>query len=169
MTESARQDSGPEATRAQTADDAREAGLASKAESTAVVTNDQSAKSKDSSEEEVEHAALQLATGHGEEEEDEEECAFCRFMKGGGCKEQFVAWEKCVAEAKETGDFVSKCADITEALQVCMNTPENKDYYQLFLDDQEEYVQEHKEKEKQLEVEDKTEDAPADSSKKAEP
>lgn len=125
------------------------------AESTAVVTNAQPAQSKstDPAEQEVEQAAVKLAGSVGveqEDEEDEEECAFCRFMKGGGCKDQFVAWEKCVAEAKETGDFVSKCADITESLQLCMNSPENKDYYQLFLDDQEEYVQEHKDKEKQL-------------------
>jgi mitochondrial intermembrane space import and assembly protein 40 len=143
-------------------------------ESTAVVTNEQSAKSKstDTAEQEVEHAAIKLAGGEGEEggeeEEEEEECAFCRFMKGGGCKDQFVAWEKCVAEAKETGDFVSKCADITEALQVCMNSTENKDYYQLFLDDQEEYVQEHTDKEKQS---DEVKDAHATtgSTKQAEP
>ena len=134
------------------------------------MTQEQTAKSKstDPTEQEVEHAAVKLAGEEEEEEEEEEECAFCRFMKGGGCKEQFVAWEKCVADAKETGDFVSKCADITEALQACMNSPDNKDYYQLFLDDQEEYVQEHKEKEKQLdEVENEAESAPADSEKQS--
>jgi hypothetical protein len=89
--------------------------------------------------------------------------------KGGGCKDQFVAWEKCVADAKETGDFVSKCADITEALQVCMNSPENKDYYQLFLDDQEEYVQEHKDSERHLDEQAKDEKAPGDGTKQTEP
>ena len=34
--------------------------------------------------------------GEGEEEEEECECGFCLFMKGGGCKESFVAWENCV-------------------------------------------------------------------------
>lgn len=133
------------------------------------MTNEQSAKSKstDEAEQDVENVAVKIV-GEEEEVEEEEECAFCRFMKGGGCKEQFVAWEKCVADAKETGDFVSKCADITEALQACMNSADNKDYYQLFLDDQEEYVQEHKEKEKQLdEVENEAESAPADSEKQA--
>lgn len=134
------------------------------------MTQEQTAKSKstDPTEQEVEHAAVKLAGEEEEEEEEEEECAFCRFMKGGGCKDQFVAWEKCVADAKETGDFVSKCADITEALQVCMNSADNKDYYQLFLEDQEEYVQEHKEKERQLD-EDKDEDTSAGGDKRAEP
>lgn len=80
-----------------------------------------------------------------EEDEEEEGCAFCKFMKGGGCKAEFVAWEKCVADSRESGDFVGQCADITEALQACMNRPDNKDYYQLFLDDQEEYVREQRE------------------------
>ena len=30
-----------------------------------------------------------------EEEEDEETCAFCKFMKGGGCKAVFVVSVKC--------------------------------------------------------------------------
>lgn len=84
-----------------------------------------------------------------EEDEDEEGCAFCKFMKGGGCKSEFVAWEKCVADSRESGDFVGQCADITEALQACMNRPDNKDYYQLFLDDQEEYVREQRERDQQ--------------------
>lgn len=84
-----------------------------------------------------------------DEEEDEEGCAFCKFMKGGGCKAEFVAWEKCVADSRESGDFVGQCADITEALQACMNHADNKDYYQLFLDDQEEYVRDQREKDQQ--------------------
>lgn len=82
-------------------------------------------------------------------EEDEEGCAFCKFMKGGGCKAEFEAWEKCVADSRESGDFVGQCADITEALQACMNHTDNKDYYQLFLDDQEEYVRDQREKDQQ--------------------
>jgi mitochondrial intermembrane space import and assembly protein 40 len=108
----------------------------------AVKTIDTPDSNKDS---ERDVAEIRAALEGGEEEE--EECAFCKFMKGGGCRDQFIAWEECVAEAKQTGDFLSKCAEITEALQMCMNAPENKEYYQLFLDDQEEYVQEHKEKE----------------------
>eukprot|EP00892_Ulva_mutabilis_P002836 jgi/Ulvmu1/12553/UM090_0040.1 len=88
-----------------------------------------------------------VGSNEGQEDDDDEEegCAFCKFMKGGGCKNEFVAWEKCVADSRETGDFVGQCADITEALQACMNHADNKDYYQLFLDDQEEYVREQKE------------------------
>ena len=68
-------------------------------------------------------------TGDGEkaaeaadgEKEEEEECGFCKFMKGGSCKTAFVAWEDCVDKAKEAdGDFVEKCAKQTEALRDCM-------------------------------------------------
>lgn len=90
--------------------------------------------------------------GHQDDEEDEDDeeegCAFCKFMKGGGCKAEFVAWEKCVADSRESGDFVGQCADITEALQACMNRPDNKEYYQLFLDDQEEYVRDQRDKDR---------------------
>ena len=37
----------------------------------------------------------------GKKEEEEEECGFCKFMKGGSCKTAFVAWEDCVDKAKE--------------------------------------------------------------------
>jgi mitochondrial intermembrane space import and assembly protein 40 len=81
-----------------------------------------------------------------EEDDEEEGCAFCRFMKGGGCREQFIAWEKCVEAARESDDFPTKCADITEALHLCMMEPEHKPYYQMFLDDQEEYAKEEERK-----------------------
>jgi len=55
------------------------------------------------------------------DEEPEEECGFCKFMKAGSCKSSFVAWEDCVDLAKEgDGDFVEKCAAQTEALRDCM-------------------------------------------------
>ena len=39
----------------------------------------------------------------GKKEEEEEECGFCKFMKGGSCKTAFVAWEDCVDKAAEFG------------------------------------------------------------------
>ncbi|EHA8587248.1 putative proline-rich receptor-like protein kinase PERK6 [Cocos nucifera] len=70
----------------------------------------------------------------GEEQEDEEgECGFCLFMKGGGCKEEFIAWEKCVEEADQTGeDVVSKCFEVTSLLKKCMDA--HADYYAPILD-----------------------------------
>jgi len=42
-------------------------------------------------------------------------------MKGGSCKEAFVAWEACVDKAKETDeDFVEACYETTSALRDCM-------------------------------------------------
>uniref|UniRef100_A0A7N0V7T0 GCK domain-containing protein n=1 Tax=Kalanchoe fedtschenkoi TaxID=63787 RepID=A0A7N0V7T0_KALFE len=74
-------------------------------------------------------------TGDGREEEEEEEegeCGFCLFMKGGGCKESFVAWEKCVEEAEERKeDVVSKCVEATVMLKKCMEA--HSEYYEPVL------------------------------------
>ncbi|XP_039143620.1 uncharacterized protein LOC120280742 [Dioscorea cayenensis subsp. rotundata] len=67
-----------------------------------------------------------------EEEEEEEECGFCIYMKGGGCKESFVAWEKCVEDAEKSGeDVVEKCFQVTSLLKKCMD--EHADYYEPVL------------------------------------
>lgn len=51
----------------------------------------------------------------------EEACGFCKYMKGGSCREAFVAWEACVDAAKERGeDFVDACFETTSALRDCM-------------------------------------------------
>ncbi|XP_010906033.1 uncharacterized protein [Elaeis guineensis] len=73
-----------------------------------------------------------VGEGH-EDEEEEGECGFCLFMKGGGCKEEFIAWEKCVEEADQTGeDVVSKCFEVTSLLKKCMDA--HADYYAPILD-----------------------------------
>ena len=67
-----------------------------------------------------------------EDEEEEGECGFCVFMKGGGCKDSFVAWEKCIEEAeKSKEDIVDKCAEITTALTRCMEA--HADYYEPII------------------------------------
>ncbi|KAK9276287.1 hypothetical protein L1049_005818 [Liquidambar formosana] len=69
--------------------------------------------------------------GKGEEEE-EGECGFCLFMKGGGCKDSFVAWEKCIEEAeKKKEDIVEKCFEVTGLLKKCMEA--HTDYYEPIL------------------------------------
>lgn len=68
----------------------------------------------------------------GEEEEEEGECGFCLFMKGGGCKESFIAWEKCVEEAEQNKeDVVEKCFEATSTLRKCMEA--HADYYEPIL------------------------------------
>lgn len=69
----------------------------------------------------------------GEEEEQEEgECGFCLFMKGGRCREAFIDWEKCVEEAdKNKEDLVNKCAQVTTVLKQCMEA--HSDYYEPIL------------------------------------
>ena len=67
-----------------------------------------------------------------EEEEEEGECGFCLFMKGGECREAFVAWEKCIEEAeKNKEDIVEKCFKVTGALKECMEV--HQDYYAPIL------------------------------------
>ncbi|GMH27598.1 hypothetical protein Nepgr_029441 [Nepenthes gracilis] len=68
----------------------------------------------------------------GEEEEEEGECGFCLFMKGGGCRESFTAWEKCVEEAdRNEEDLVEKCFEVTANLKKCMEA--HSDYYEPIL------------------------------------
>ncbi|CAL1395011.1 unnamed protein product [Linum trigynum] len=66
------------------------------------------------------------------EEEEEGECGFCLFMKGGECKDAFIAWEDCVKEAEnEKEDIVEKCSEVTRLLKVCLDA--NPDYYEPIL------------------------------------
>lgn len=75
------------------------------------------------------------------EEEEDEGCAFCAFMKGGGCKTAFVAWEKCVDMYRENDeDFSRKCFQYTMDLQTCMT--KNREYYAPMLDEEEKYAEE---------------------------
>ncbi|KAI3913069.1 hypothetical protein MKX01_005381 [Papaver californicum] len=53
-------------------------------------------------------------------------------MKGGGCKDSFVAWEKCMEEAEEKKeDVVEKCFQVTLSLKNCMEA--HPDYYEPIL------------------------------------
>ncbi|KAM0910492.1 hypothetical protein ACQ4PT_014115 [Festuca glaucescens] len=65
-------------------------------------------------------------------EEEVGECPFCTYMKGGGCKDEFVEWEKCIEVAEaEGGDIVERCAKATTALRMCMDN--YADYYEPIL------------------------------------
>ncbi|KAK0603533.1 hypothetical protein LWI29_005996 [Acer saccharum] len=53
-------------------------------------------------------------------------------MKGGSCKESFVAWENCVEEAeKNKEDVVDKCLEAPGTLRKCMDA--HADYYEPIL------------------------------------
>lgn len=68
----------------------------------------------------------------GGEEEEEGECGFCLFMKGGGCKDAFIAWENCVeAVEKDNQDIAERCFKVTAALKECMEA--HSDYYEPIL------------------------------------
>jgi mitochondrial intermembrane space import and assembly protein 40 len=83
-----------------------------------------------------EHAsgdAEQQAQADGQEsasgDDNEEPCPFCIFMKGGGCRDAFVAWET-----------------LTNALHKCMEKPENREYYLPMLEEEEKFAAEQAEK-----------------------
>lgn len=91
----------------------------------------------------------------GDEEGEEGECGFCLFMKGGGCRDEFVAWEVCVQDAEEEEeDVVDKCFDATVALRKCMEA--HSDYYEPLLRAEraaeEELAKELEEQEKEKEL-----------------
>lgn len=83
--------------------------------------------------EEGETVILDAAAGEGDAEGEEEgECGFCLFMKGGGCREEFVGWEKCVEDAEKAGDdVVERCYEVTAALHKCMEA--HAEYYHPIL------------------------------------
>lgn len=87
------------------------------------------------------------------EEEEEGECGFCLFMKGGGCREVFIEWEKCVEEGEEKNeDIVEKCFEITGNLKKCMEA--HSDYYGPLLQAEKAAQEEAmKELEKEKEIE----------------
>lgn len=67
------------------------------------------------------------------QEEEEDDCPFCVFMKAGPCGQAFKDWEKCVDEAhKGEQDIVAKCTGPTRALKECMEA--NTEYYAPVLE-----------------------------------
>eukprot|EP00252_Welwitschia_mirabilis_P010011 TRINITY_DN23034_c0_g1_i2.p2 TRINITY_DN23034_c0_g1~~TRINITY_DN23034_c0_g1_i2.p2 ORF type:complete len:187 (-),score=38.68 TRINITY_DN23034_c0_g1_i2:79-639(-) len=66
------------------------------------------------------------------EGEEPGECGFCLYMKGGGCRDEFIAWEKCVEEGEaKDEDIANKCFEITSLLKECM--VKHSDYYEPIL------------------------------------
>lgn len=80
-------------------------------------------------------------------EEEKEAERFLEFMKGGGCKESFTAWEDCREEAiKSNLDIVTKCVGVFSKVTKCMDAQAN--YYHPFIAAKK-TAQEHLEKELQ--------------------
>jgi len=98
--------------------------------------------------------------GEGEGEEEEETCGFCKFMKGGACKDVFVAWEECVDSCrdKEGGDFVENCLNQTKLLKECME--ENAEYYGIMLQAEEESLAAREEAAEKASEDDQSKDQP---------
>lgn len=76
----------------------------------------------------------QPSTSDKEAKGSKEECAWCRYMKGGGCREPFEAWQACVDNIMGEGlddearrAAVDKCSSVTQPLFECMMRHRN--YY----------------------------------------
>ncbi|KAF8732240.1 hypothetical protein HU200_016217 [Digitaria exilis] len=66
--------------------------------------------------------------GEVEEEEEEGECGLCLFMKAGGCKDAFMAWQECAdAAPKEGTDMAERCKEVSDNLRKCMEA--HADFY----------------------------------------
>eukprot|EP00955_Chlamydomonas_euryale_P045231 353090-Chlamydomonas_euryale.AAC.6 len=49
----------------------------------------------------------------GDEKQGKEECGWCKWMKAGGCSEEFEVWLKCVDDVRESGrEDVETCASV---------------------------------------------------------
>ncbi|CAA7062391.1 unnamed protein product [Microthlaspi erraticum] len=68
-----------------------------------------------------------------EEEEESGECGFCTYIKGGECKEAWIALDKCSDEAaeEEEGSDASKCREVRMKFRTCLY--ENPDYYEPLI------------------------------------
>lgn len=101
--------------------------LESKATSTPLKHDENEQSSAKTENVSPDQAAAEAPKAEGEEEE-EGECGFCVFMKGGGCRDTFVDWENCMDEAeKNKEDVVQKCSQVTDLLKQCMDS--HSDYY----------------------------------------
>jgi len=57
-----------------------------------------------------------------EDEDTEDECPLCRFMKKSPCGNHFRRWQMCVDRYREGGDFAEKCSKETIGLGRCSET-----------------------------------------------
>ncbi|CAH8358718.1 unnamed protein product [Eruca vesicaria subsp. sativa] len=67
------------------------------------------------------------------EEEDNEECGFCTYIKGGECKDSWIELEKCLADAKmnESESEVTKCKEARKMYKTCLY--DNPVYYEPII------------------------------------
>lgn len=119
--------------------------LAGKEELTESKTEVEEASISDNSHQDEEKAQTSPSQLPDDDDEDADEtCGFCKFMKGGGCREAFNNWSECVDREKDTGsDYTEQCRDTTLALRECMLA--HKDYYAPLLEEEEAMLREQQE------------------------
>lgn len=75
----------------------------------------------------VEKEGSKITEGAASEAPPKEECAVCRYMKAGPCRQQFIDWDTCVQGATED-DLHTKCFKLTCSMMKCMK---NHEYYDI--------------------------------------
>jgi hypothetical protein len=81
----------------------------------------------------VEHIPPPAAASTSEDNEEEPECGWCKWMKAGGCSTPFQTWLVCVDGVKAQGrEDVEQCAAVMGPLWACMEA--NAAYYTPQLD-----------------------------------
>jgi hypothetical protein len=73
------------------------------------------------------HPDEDVQQGGTENEENKPECPVCKYMKGGPCKDEFLAWDDCVQSATEE-NLQLKCFPATSLMMRCMQKHE---YYDI--------------------------------------
>lgn len=61
--------------------------------------------------------------------EDPDECPMCRYMKGGPCRDSFIAWDACIKGLGEN-DELNVCFQQTKEMMRCM---QHHEYYDIMV------------------------------------
>jgi len=112
-----------------------------KKESSESETAAQTVQTVDSDEDVVSHESGELEKAHHQEEEEQEgeervvtpreqpECPICKFLKGGPCKDEFLAWDHCLKALTDKQDLHT-CFEQTKQMMTCMQKFE---YYDIMI------------------------------------
>eukprot|EP01039_Chlorochromonas_danica_P003881 gene3881-4239_t len=75
-------------------------------------------------------AAAMSAEHHSNEAEDaKNECPVCKYIKGGPCREEFLAWDHCLKSLTDDEEL-QKCFNVTRDMMSCMKKYE---YYDIMI------------------------------------
>lgn len=66
------------------------------------------------------------ASSPGQKKREKKDCSWCKWMKAGGCRQEFEAWDDCVSDVSEGGGNseaqVAACSGLVSHAAVCTVT-----------------------------------------------